>query len=290
MGPERAEEANRRAMHSRAFRGSIFLPLALLAGLPIVASQQAPREQDPGLKYASPLVGTVPCRPQEAEDGPSATQDLGGAEPPAQESGDAQRPADGGSFMSRMHDRARWDLWGDRFRFRIGAAVQVDGTAIAEDEEFELNYGAVENSIEFRRARLNTTGTLFGLLFSFQYDFGQDSGPKDAYVELLGKRLKFTTIRVGNFKEPFSLERQTSNAYTAFLERSLPVTTFAPGRNIGAQFFNPIFDERATWALGVFSAQQPTRYFPDLEADLASPKASHYRVGATLSWVRPGHT
>ena len=84
-----------------------------------------------------------------------------------------------------MHERARWDLWGDRLRFRLGAAVQVDGTVIAANDEFRMNYGS-EDSVALRRARLSATGTLYGLLFSFQYDFGQDDGVKDAYLEVLG--------------------------------------------------------------------------------------------------------
>lgn len=252
MGPKRANEANREAMYSRALRGSIFLALALMTGLPVAASQDTPRAQDSPFKRAIPLADLVLGRRQQAEYHPSATQDEGGGEPPAQESGDEEQLEDW-SFMGRAHDRLRWDLLDGKLRFRVGAALQVDGTVVAGDDEFELNYGEADDSLEVRRARVNTTGTLWGLLFSLQYDFGQDPGVKDAYLEMLGKRLKFTNLRVGNFKEPFSLERQTSNAYTAFLERSLPVTTFAPGRNFGVQFFNPILGERATWALGAFT-------------------------------------
>ena len=43
----------------------------------------------------------------------------------------------------------------------------------------------------------------------------------------------------------------TSSKYGSFLERSLPVV-FAPGRNTGMQLMNNHFDQRMTWAVGVF--------------------------------------
>ncbi len=54
---------------------------------------------------------------------------------------------------------------------------------------------------------------------------------KDAYITYsapLG--LAFTA---GNFKEDFSMERTTSSRYIGFIERSMVVNTFAPGRHAG---------------------------------------------------------
>jgi phosphate-selective porin OprO/OprP len=53
--------------------------------------------------------------------------------------------------------------------------------------------------------------------------------------------------------EPFSLERQNSSHFGGFLERSLPVQTFAPGHNLGAMVHEAGEKGRITWAVGLFS-------------------------------------
>jgi phosphate-selective porin OprO/OprP len=75
----------------------------------------------------------------------------------------------------------------------------------------------------------------------------------DAFLELQGDHLRLPNLRVGNFREPFSLERLTGFPRVAFLERALPVNAFAPGRNAGVQLHDAVFDERATWAIGAFT-------------------------------------
>ena len=59
---------------------------------------------------------------------------------------------------------------------------------------------------------------------------GGDADVKDAYIEYLGEFDSST--KIGQFKEPFSLEELTSSRYITFMERALP-NEFAPGRNIG---------------------------------------------------------
>jgi phosphate-selective porin OprO/OprP len=59
-------------------------------------------------------------------------------------------------------------------------------------------------------------------------------------------------VRVGHFKEAFSLEELTSSKYITFMERSLPVLAFTPRRNTGIALANTAFDKRMTWAVGGF--------------------------------------
>ena len=57
-------------------------------------------------------------------------------------------------------------------------------------------------------------------------------------------------VRIGQFKEPFSLELQTSTNDTTFMERAT-LFNLTPDRNTGLMVYdNPC--ERVTWAAGVF--------------------------------------
>jgi phosphate-selective porin OprO/OprP len=59
-------------------------------------------------------------------------------------------------------------------------------------------------------------------------------------------------IRVGNMREPYSLENSTAGGNLTFLSRSLPTDALAPGRNIGIAATNTAFDARMTWSAGWF--------------------------------------
>jgi len=101
---------------------------------------------------------------------------------------------------------------------------------------------------------LYMSGLIYGNVeFKAQYDFaGGDADFKDVYVGIVD--LPFGNIRVGHFKEPFSLEELTSSKYLTFLERALP-NAFAPGRNTGIMLHGNALahsDPRMTWAVGVF--------------------------------------
>ena len=59
-------------------------------------------------------------------------------------------------------------------------------------------------------------------------------------------------LRIGNMKEPFSIEQQTAGSNLTFLSRALPTIAFAPGRNMGLSTTHVVLDQRMTWSLGAF--------------------------------------
>jgi phosphate-selective porin OprO and OprP len=155
---------------------------------------------------------------------------------------------------------ADWSVqWKDGFRvdndeaghsLKFGGRIQADFAAYDEDDS--LSGLGFEDGSEFRRARLFFSGTLYDKIeFKAQYDFADGSAaePKDLYIGFLDLG-PLDVLRVGHFKEPFSLEELTSSKYVTFMERALPVEAFSPARNTGVMVGSGA--DRWTWAAGAF--------------------------------------
>ena len=74
---------------------------------------------------------------------------------------------------------------------------------------------------------------------------------KDAIVRYTG--FKNIELQVGNFKENFSLQRNTSSRYIQFIERPMVCSALAPSRNLG---FNFKYDNPWIWvSTGIFAQE-----------------------------------
>lgn len=165
-------------------------------------------------------------------------------------------------------------FWKDGLRFenldksislKIGGRIQQDYAFFEEDGRIRKTFGeAFADGAEFRRARFYFAGTIYGNIeFKAQYDFaGGDADFKDVYVGLT-KLGNWGGFRVGQFKEPFSLEQLTSSNHITFLERSL-ADAFAPGRSTGIMWHRRFLNDRVTGAFGVF---RNTDSFGDGQSD-----------------------
>lgn len=160
--------------------------------------------------------------------------------------------AQAGTFRAYWKEGLRFGTADGAFKLKVGGRIQNDWAFFEQDRKLENQVGNMQDGTEFRRARLYISGTVYDRVeFKAQYDFaGGETEFKDVYLGL--NRLPVVgNVRVGHFKEPFSLEELTSAKYITFMERGLP-NGLAPYRNTGIMFQDHELDERMTWAVGLF--------------------------------------
>lgn len=157
-----------------------------------------------------------------------------------------------GDFKVFWKDGPRLETNDGSFKLKLGGRINSDWAAITEDDDVKDAVGTVENGTEFRRARLYLEGEMYDQVeFKLQYDFaGGDAAFKDVYVGLTD--LPYVGgVRVGQFKEPFSLDELTSANYITFMERGLS-NALVPSRGTGVMLRDAVLGERVTWAVGAF--------------------------------------
>jgi len=132
-----------------------------------------------------------------------------------------------------------------KFSTKIGGRVQADAATYSGQPE-------IGDGTEIRRARIYLSGTMYDDWgYKLEYDFAgtgaNGKGITDAFVTYNG--FDDLEIKVGNMKDPFSLEQQESANSLMFMERSL-AGAFGAGRHIGAL----LSTKQQNWTLagGVF--------------------------------------
>lgn len=132
------------------------------------------------------------------------------------------------------------------FSTKIGGRVQADAASYGGDPD-------IGDGTEIRRARMYLVGTIYNDWgYKLEYDFANSNtngskGIADAFLTYNG--FDGLEIKAGHFKDPFSLEQQTSSNSVMFTERSL-AGAFAAGRHIGSM----LSTKQKHWSLagGVF--------------------------------------
>jgi phosphate-selective porin OprO/OprP len=151
----------------------------------------------------------------------------------------------------------------EQFRLRVGGRIQNDWAVTTSSggiRDMFSDVDAVETGTELRRARIDLQGYAWDIVnFRLEYDFATgEAEAKDVYIGL--RKVPWVqNIRVGHFKEPFSLEEMGSNNDITFMERGLP-NALVPSRNTGLALFGAELDERLTWDAGVFRLANDTGF------------------------------
>jgi phosphate-selective porin OprO/OprP len=108
----------------------------------------------------------------------------------------------------------------------------------------------IQDGADFRRARLAARAALANNVNAFmQFDFAFPGRPTftDLWVEWTDLPW-LGTVRIGQWKQPFSLEVVSSFRYTTFMERSSLFQAFTPFRHIGIGAYDHADDLMSTWA------------------------------------------
>lgn len=140
--------------------------------------------------------------------------------------------------------------------FKLGGQMVMDSLWFSQSPASRSAVGDVQDSFDFRRARLYGQGEYEKFNYATGFDFAQGSGNNgrpsflDNYIGLREVPV-VQNLRVGHFFEPFTLERSSSNRNSTFMERSL-ADAFAPARNLGVMIFGENETQSIYWALGSF--------------------------------------
>lgn len=112
-----------------------------------------------------------------------------------------------------------------RFRVWFDNRVSIDAAMFFGDNE------EIGNGVDIRRARFAVKAILWKRWGGeLDLDFsGNELHLRDAFIRYFFKK---GFVKLGNHKEPFSLERTTTSRYITFIERPM-MTELAPSRHIG---------------------------------------------------------
>lgn len=156
-------------------------------------------------------------------------------------------------------DRRAAEVASKQFTVRPFGRFHIHAASFNQDAANQAIVGDINNGIDFRRTRLGLEGEGFEIYF-YRFDvdftsFDQSTGTRpviiDAYVDTQHLPV-IGNLRVGHFREPFSLDRLESTHDLPFLERSAPINSLAPFRNMGIMAFDWNESESLTWACGLF--------------------------------------
>jgi phosphate-selective porin OprO/OprP len=166
------------------------------------------------------------------------------------------------AFTSSWQNGLHFRTEDQAFRVHVGGRLHNDFIwwNAADPVQYAAGgVGTLRDGADYRRARIRVNGTMYDTL-NWVMEYGFESGLPvffDTYGEL--PHLPYIgAVRIGHFREPFSMDALTSGNETTFMERSLIQDAFVPFRNVGLMAHRNLADESMTVAIGGFRANSNT--------------------------------
>ena len=139
-----------------------------------------------------------------------------------------------------------------KLTIELRGRIEVDAAMVAQSAASRALIGNLQDGFGFRRARLGAQGTVgTSATWVAEIDFANGNfRPRDVFVGLIALP-GVQEVKVGHFREPFSLEGLTSSRYITFIERS-PLNVLDPARSWGVGGYWWPESERWLFAIGAF--------------------------------------
>lgn len=137
---------------------------------------------------------------------------------------------------------------------RLSGFFHVDQGFFSQDATNRATLGDIQDGVGFRRARLQAVGAVSEFTtYSIEMDFATAGRPsfQDVWVEQ--KHLPFFgNLRIGQYRQPLTMDSLTPIRQLEFLERSLPFQAFDAFRRVGVMAYDKSDNEMSSWAYGVY--------------------------------------
>lgn len=145
------------------------------------------------------------------------------------------------------------EIPGERTRFRAEFGLRLETDAAAYSTSGKL--AGFDDGVALRRGEVISRGT-FQLLIPVDFSLELGYIPHQFFI----KELYFTfpevtwigRPRFGLFQPPMGLDLNNSSWDLAFMEPAAPLQALAPSREFGIQIGRPVFNDEATWTLGIY--------------------------------------
>ena len=180
----------------------------------------------------------------------------------------------------------RQPLWARLYLDAADKETKLSGTIgmkLDLDASFYKENGAVtvtDDEFAVRRFRLYTAG-YFRYVFPAFYRVEVEVADSEVYIREVYLWLDdmpwVSTLKVGHFKAPSTLDQMISSRDRSFMESASPVEAFSQGIKFGIQASDHTGEQRATWAFGWFADGETS--------DINDATDSLTRLLGRLTWL-----
>jgi phosphate-selective porin OprO/OprP len=135
---------------------------------------------------------------------------------------------------------------------KIGGKFAVDAATYITGDQFK----GFDPGSELRRAFIYANGDCLLLIpvsYSIQIGYNANQFFLDESYLKFDNVLEIADVKAGGFKAPMSLDQMTSSRDVTLMEPAAPTQALAPGNSSGFLISQTVFDQRATWGVGLFT-------------------------------------